>query len=80
MGSCRGSGLLDLCALSDFSILGTVRMWKYMGILLFTRGFQQTVCFTSYTDDTIVKFWSCLFVLSKIVELGECPGFVSGAQ
>lgn len=55
-------------------------MWKYMGILLFTRGFQQTVCFTSYTDDTIVKFWSCLFVLSKIVELGECPGFVSGTQ
>ncbi|XP_006988281.1 very long chain fatty acid elongase 3 [Peromyscus maniculatus bairdii] len=67
----QGPLILWSSCLAIFSILGTVRMWKYMGILLFTRGFQQTVCFTSYTDDTIVKFWSCLFVLSKIVELGD---------
>lgn len=51
-----------------------------MGTLLFTRGLQQTVCFTNYIDDTIVNFWSCVFVLSKVVELGEYRGFVSDAQ
>lgn len=67
-----GNGSLCSCALSHFSILGTVRTWKFMGTLLFTRGLKQTVCFANYIDDTIVKFWSCIFVLSKVVELGEC--------
>lgn len=70
---------LYICAPSHFSILGTLRMWKFMGTVLFTMGLKQTVCFTDYTNDAIVKFWSWVFLLSKVVELGECRGFVSGA-
>lgn len=55
-------------------------MWKFMGTVLFTKGLKQTVCFGIYIDDAIVKFWSCVFLLSKIVELGECRGYASGAQ
>ncbi|EDL94335.1 elongation of very long chain fatty acids (FEN1/Elo2, SUR4/Elo3, yeast)-like 3 (predicted) [Rattus norvegicus] len=57
--------------LAIFSILGTLRMWKFMGTVLFTMGLKQTVCFTDYTNDAIVKFWSWVFLLSKVVELGD---------
>ncbi|XP_073934544.1 very long chain fatty acid elongase 3 isoform X2 [Castor canadensis] len=57
--------------LAVFSILGTVRMWSYMGTLLLRGGLKPTVCFTTYVDDAIVKFWSCVFLLSKIIELGD---------
>lgn len=69
-----------LCAPSHFSILGTLRMWKFMGTVLYTVGLKQTVCFTVYVEDTTVRFWSWVFVLSKVVELGECRGFVSGVR
>lgn len=55
-------------------------MWKFMGTVMFTVGLKQTVCFAIYTDDAVVRFWSWLFLLSKVVELGECRGFVSSAQ
>lgn len=71
---------LYLCVPSHFSILGAWRTWKFMGTVMFTAGLKQTVCFGIYTDDTIIKFWSWVFLLSKVVELGECRGFVSGAQ
>jgi hypothetical protein len=74
----RPEGRMDWClgmtlhlSLSHFSILGTVRMWSYMGTLLLRGGLKPTVCFTTYVDDAIVKFWSCVFLLSKIIELGE---------
>ncbi|XP_037015365.2 elongation of very long chain fatty acids protein 3 [Artibeus jamaicensis] len=57
--------------LAIFSILGTMRMWAYMGALVLRESLKQTVCFTSFLEDSIVKFWSCLFVLSKIIELGD---------
>ncbi|XP_075831226.1 very long chain fatty acid elongase 3 [Microtus pennsylvanicus] len=69
--SLQGPLILWSFCLAIFSILGAVRTWKFMGTLLFTRGLQQTVCFANYVDDTIVKFWSCIFVLSKVVELGD---------
>ncbi|XP_008843853.1 elongation of very long chain fatty acids protein 3 [Nannospalax galili] len=67
----QGPLILWSFSLAIFSILGTVRMWSYMGTLLFTMGLKQTVCFTSYIEDNIVRFWSCVFLLSKIVELGD---------
>lgn len=42
-----------------------------MVAVLLRGSLKQTVCFTNSTDNPIIKFWSCLFVLSKIIELGE---------
>ncbi|XP_031246401.1 elongation of very long chain fatty acids protein 3 [Mastomys coucha] len=69
--SLQGPLILWSLFLAVFSILGTLRMWKFMGTVLFTKGLKQTVCFGIYIDDAIVKFWSCVFLLSKIVELGD---------
>ncbi|KAL1787520.1 elongation of very long chain fatty acids protein 3 [Sigmodon hispidus] len=69
--SLQGPLILWSFCLAIFSILGAVRVWTYMVTVLFTQGFKQTVCFTNYISDSIVKFWSCLFVLSKVVELGD---------
>ncbi|KAM6183462.1 very long chain fatty acid elongase 3 [Erethizon dorsatum] len=57
--------------LALFSILGTVRTWGYMGTLILSRGLKHTVCFTDYIEHHIIKFWSCLFLLSKVIELGD---------
>ncbi|XP_077733992.1 very long chain fatty acid elongase 3 isoform X1 [Canis aureus] len=57
--------------LAVFSILGAVRTWGHMGALLLRRSLKQTVCFSIYINNPIVKFWSCLFLLSKIIELGD---------
>lgn len=49
-----------------------------MGILIHKHRLKETVCFiTILNEETVVKFWSWLFVLSKIIELGEWQGFVS---
>ncbi|XP_036919959.1 elongation of very long chain fatty acids protein 3 [Sturnira hondurensis] len=58
-------------SLAIFSILGAVRMWGYMGALVLRDSLKQTVCFTNFLEESVVKFWSCIFVLSKIIELGD---------
>nr|XP_051680100.1 elongation of very long chain fatty acids protein 3 isoform X2 [Oryctolagus cuniculus] len=55
--------------LAVFSVLGAVRTWGYMGTVLLRGGLKQTVCFSDYIEHSTIKFWSCLFLLSKIVEL-----------
>ncbi|XP_062070785.1 elongation of very long chain fatty acids protein 3 [Lepus europaeus] len=57
--------------LAIFSILGAVRTWGYMGTVLLRGGLKQTVCFSDYIEHSTIKFWSCLFLLSKIIELGD---------
>ncbi|KAM5323661.1 very long chain fatty acid elongase 3 [Glossophaga mutica] len=57
--------------LSIFSILGAVRMWGYMRALVLRDSLKQTVCFINFLEDSVVKFWACLFVLSKVIELGD---------
>lgn len=57
--------------LAVFSILGAVRTWGFMGTLIHRQSLKQTVCFTTFLQDSVVKFWSWLFVLSKIIELGD---------
>lgn len=48
-----------------------------MGTLLLRGSPKQTICFSSFINSPIIQFWSFLFVLSKVVELGEWQGFVS---
>ncbi|XP_071071650.1 very long chain fatty acid elongase 3 [Dasypus novemcinctus] len=66
----RPLALWSFC-LAVFSILGTVRMWGFMGIVFRKGGLKQTVCFSIFTNNSTVRFWSCLFLLSKIIELGD---------
>ncbi|XP_008567916.1 PREDICTED: elongation of very long chain fatty acids protein 3 [Galeopterus variegatus] len=67
----QGPLILWSFCLAIFSILGAVRTWSYMGTVLLKRGLKHTVCFSLFIENSTVKFWSCLFVLSKIIELGD---------
>nr|XP_004659466.1 elongation of very long chain fatty acids protein 3 [Jaculus jaculus] len=67
----QGPLILWSFGLAIFSLLGTVRIWNFMGTLLLTEGLKPTVCFSSYSDHTIIRFWSWIFLLSKVVELGD---------
>ncbi|XP_076980524.1 very long chain fatty acid elongase 3 [Tamandua tetradactyla] len=57
--------------LAIFSILGAVRMWGFMGTVFLRGGLKQTVCFSTFADNSTVRFWSCVFLLSKIIEFGD---------
>uniref|UniRef100_A0A8C6BM15 Elongation of very long chain fatty acids protein n=1 Tax=Monodon monoceros TaxID=40151 RepID=A0A8C6BM15_MONMO len=65
----QGPLILWSFCLAIFSILGAVRTWGYTGTVLL-GSLKKTVCFFIFTDNPIIKF-SCLFVLSKIIELGD---------
>ncbi|XP_057593501.1 elongation of very long chain fatty acids protein 3 [Hippopotamus amphibius kiboko] len=67
----QGPLILWSFCLAIFSILGAVRTWGYMGTVLLMGSLKQSVCFSIFVDSPIIKFWSCLFVLSKIIELGD---------
>ncbi|XP_016075365.1 PREDICTED: elongation of very long chain fatty acids protein 3 [Miniopterus natalensis] len=57
--------------LAVFSILGAVRTWGLMGNLIQRYSLKHTVCYSSFFRNPVVRFWSCLFLLSKIIELGD---------
>ncbi|XP_015350384.1 elongation of very long chain fatty acids protein 3 [Marmota marmota marmota] len=67
----QGPLILWSFCLAIFSILGAVRTWGYMGTVLLRGGLKQTVCFTNYIENATIRFWSCVFLLSKIIELGD---------
>ncbi|XP_076007745.1 very long chain fatty acid elongase 6-like [Genypterus blacodes] len=58
-------------SLAIFSIIGAVRTGMYMTHVLTTRGFQQSVCDSSFYSAPVSKFWAYAFVLSKAPELGD---------
>lgn len=53
------------------SAMGAHRVWKQMAFILSTKGFKQSVCSPSFYIHPISKLWVYLFVLSKLLELGE---------
>ncbi|XP_074088014.1 very long chain fatty acid elongase 3 [Macrotis lagotis] len=57
--------------LAIFSILGAVRTWKYLGALLMWGGLKTSICYPDLLKSPTIRFWTMLFVLSKIVELGD---------
>uniref|UniRef100_A0A8C5XZU0 Elongation of very long chain fatty acids protein 3 n=2 Tax=Microcebus murinus TaxID=30608 RepID=A0A8C5XZU0_MICMU len=67
----QGPLILWSFCLAIFSILGAVRMCGFMGAVILRRGLKQTVCFMNFLESSTIKFWSCLFLLSKIIELGD---------
>ncbi|XP_034632736.1 elongation of very long chain fatty acids protein 3 [Trachemys scripta elegans] len=58
-------------SLALFSIIGTLRTWGYMGFVLSTSGFKQSVCDPGFYNGPVSKFWAYMFVLSKVPELGD---------
>ncbi|XP_009080991.1 PREDICTED: elongation of very long chain fatty acids protein 6-like, partial [Acanthisitta chloris] len=58
-------------SLSIFSAIGAYRVWKLMAFLLLTKGFKQSVCSQSPHIHPVSKLWIYLFVLSKLLELGD---------
>ncbi|XP_043842066.1 elongation of very long chain fatty acids protein 3 isoform X2 [Dromiciops gliroides] len=57
--------------LAIFSILGAVRTWEYLGSILMLGGLKISLCHIGFIRNPTVRFWALLFVLSKIVELGD---------
>ncbi|KFP78421.1 Elongation of very long chain fatty acids protein 6, partial [Apaloderma vittatum] len=58
-------------SLALLSAIGALRIGKQMSFLLFTKGFKQTVCSQSFYVHPVSKLWVYLFVLSKVLELGD---------
>ncbi|NWI76888.1 ELOV6 protein, partial [Dryoscopus gambensis] len=58
-------------SLTLFSFVSACRVWKQMFFLLRTKGFKRSVCSRSFYVHPVSKFWIYLFVLSKLVELGD---------
>uniref|UniRef100_A0A8C3GYN1 Elongation of very long chain fatty acids protein n=1 Tax=Corvus moneduloides TaxID=1196302 RepID=A0A8C3GYN1_CORMO len=53
------------------SVVAACRVWKQMAFLLLTKGFKRSVCSQSFFIHPVSKLWIYLFVLSKLVELGD---------
>ncbi|KAL4240941.1 hypothetical protein ACF0H5_001724 [Mactra antiquata] len=61
------SGLLAI-----FSIIGTIRTVPELIWSLNTHGFEYSCCNSSYMGQgKVTSFWTYLFVLSKVLELGD---------
>lgn len=60
------SGMLGI-----FSVLGTVRMWPEIIHVLYYEGFYSSACHLGYMENQVTQFWTSLFVLSKVIELGD---------
>ncbi|NWR37290.1 ELOV6 protein, partial [Tachuris rubrigastra] len=58
-------------SLTLFSAIGAWRVWKQMAFLLLTKGFKQSVCSKSVFIHPVSKLWMYLFIVSKLVELGD---------
>ncbi|XP_008046627.2 elongation of very long chain fatty acids protein 3 [Carlito syrichta] len=67
----QGPLILWSAGLAVFSIVGAVRTWGYMGAVLLSGGLKPTVCFANHINQSIIQFWSCIFLLSKVIELGD---------
>lgn len=58
--------------LALFSIIGTIRTLPEIVHVLSEYGFQYSVCNPSYVEQTKVSgFWTWMFILSKVPELGD---------
>ncbi|NXH14229.1 ELOV6 protein, partial [Bucco capensis] len=58
-------------SLALFSAIGAFRVWKHMAWVLSTKGFKYSVCTRSFYIHPSTKLWAYLFVLSKLLELGD---------
>ena len=57
--------------LAVFSVMGTVRMWPELLHVLKFQGVYKSTCYCDYMEHSVTSFWTGLFILSKIIELGD---------
>lgn len=57
--------------LAIFSILGAVRTMPELVYVINKYGWEFSVCNPSYVYYSPTAFWTCLFALSKVYELGD---------
>lgn len=70
--SLRPALILWNAGLAVFSIVGTFRTLPEMMHVLQNFGFQHSVCSPSYVENSRVSgYWTWLFTLSKVPELGD---------
>ncbi|NWI18136.1 ELOV6 protein, partial [Crypturellus soui] len=58
-------------SLALFSAIGAYRCWKHMAFVASTEGFRRLVCDQTFYVHQMTKLWAYLFMLSKVVELGD---------
>ncbi|NWZ43003.1 ELOV6 protein, partial [Brachypodius atriceps] len=58
-------------SLTLFSFIAACRVWKHLAFIFSTKGFKHSVCSRSFYVHPLSKLWIYLFVLSKLVELGD---------
>lgn len=58
-------------SLAIFSMIGTYRMLPNMYYALRHQDFYHSVCTVEWTYVPVVAFWTSLFSISKIIELGD---------
>ncbi|NXD15102.1 ELOV6 protein, partial [Nothocercus nigrocapillus] len=58
-------------SLALFSAIGAHRCWKHTTFLISTEGFRRLACDQTFYVHHITKLWAYIFILSKVLELGD---------
>lgn len=68
----RGALILWNAFLAVFSIMGALRTWTEFLHVLSEHGIHHSLCVSSFIEkDRVSGFWTFMFVLSKVPELGD---------
>jgi elongation of very long chain fatty acids protein 6 len=57
--------------LGAFSFMGALRTWPELIYNIYEHGLQHSVCVPSFFFDPVTAFWSFMFTVSKVYELGD---------
>ncbi|KFP29385.1 Elongation of very long chain fatty acids protein 6, partial [Colius striatus] len=58
-------------SLALLSTVASIRLWKHTLFIFSTKGLKQTMCSQSIYIHPLTKLWIFLFVVTKLVELGD---------
>merc|ERR1719244_765224 len=68
----RGALILWNATLGVFSIMGALRTWPEFLHVLSEHGIHHSLCIPSFIEkDRVAGYWTFMFVLSKVPELGD---------
>merc|ERR1719348_2801856 len=68
----RGALILWNATLGVFSIMGALRTWPEFLHVLSEHGIHHSLCIPSFIEkDRVAGYWTWMFVLSKVPELGD---------
>merc|ERR1712025_401838 len=68
----RGVSTLWNATLGVFSIMGALRTWPEFLHVLSEHGIHHSLCIPSFIEkDRVAGYWTFMFVMSKVPELGD---------